>query len=299
MSRRIGIDLGGTKTEVILTEENVLQEVRRRRVPTQQERGYEFIIEQIAELVSEFQEMCDEPPVIGMGIPGSLFPQTGLVRNANTQCLIGKPLKKDLEKLVNSPVTIENDANCFALSEALLGAGKNHTMVAGVIMGTGMGGGIIYEGKLWKGQHGIAGEWGHSSINVDGPSCWCGQKGCMELYLSGTGIQHRYQEKTGFFKNVREIYESYEHHTDQASTSVIQETMFYFGRAMANLIDTLDPNIIVIGGGISNLEVLYSDGVRQTAAQLFNPELQTPIVKNELGDSSGVYGAALLAGNTL
>ncbi|MBF0276700.1 MAG: ROK family protein [SAR324 cluster bacterium] len=294
--KRIGVDLGGTKTEIILTGDNVLDIVERKRVPTIKDQGYERLIAQIAELINEFQSLVheDEEITIGMGIPGSVFPPTGLVQSANTQCLIGHPLKKDLEALIKHEIRIENDANCFALSEALIGAGKGHESVLGIIMGTGMGGGIVLSGKLRKGVHGNAGEWGHMALIVNGTKCWCGQNGCMELYLSGTGIQRIYQERTGKKRILQEIYQGYEAGSDLAAEEVFEEFIFNFGRGMANLITIFDPSIIVIGGGVSNLPILYSEGVSSTTRQSFRPELPIPIVKNQLGDSSGIFGAAML-----
>ena len=174
MKNRIGVDLGGTKTEIMLTEDDPLKIIEKKRVPTQQEKGYHFIIEQIAGLSRDYISLCDEPPLIGIGIPGSINPTTQLVRNSNTLCLIGEPLHKDLEDLLQQPIRVENDANCFALSEALLGAGRGHSVVMGLIIGTGMGGGLVNSGKIWSGKQGIAGEFGHTTINFDGPECWCG-----------------------------------------------------------------------------------------------------------------------------
>lgn len=295
--KRIGIDLGGTKTEIILTTDDPFEVLHRKRVPTSQEKGYHFIIEQLANLIIEFRDLASDKTVVGMGIPGSINVKTGLVRNSNTQCLIGKRLKVDLEKKVNQAVWVENDANCFALSEARAGAGKGHKVVLGVIMGTGMGGGIVYNGELWSGLQGIAAEWGHTTIDIHGPLCWCGQRGCLEMYLSGTGISRMYKEKTGSVKSAEEIFSLFERQTDSNATEVIEEFLYYFGRGMANLINTIDPNLIVIGGGVSNLAILYDKGIEQTKNQLFNTELDTPIVKNCLGDSSGIFGAAILADN--
>jgi len=295
MRKRIAIDLGGTKTEIILTEDNPLQVLRRKRVPTQQEQGYDFILHQLADLIWEYKQECVELPKIGLGIPGSMSPRTGLVRNANTQCLIGQSLKKDLEQLVKQPVAIENDANCFTLSEALLGAGQGYDVVLGIIMGTGMGGGICLSGQLWRGSQGNAGEWGHASINFEGPQCWCGQRGCMELYLSGPAVEKHYYQLTKNKKSLKEINRDYENKTDLAAKKSIERLLVYFGRAMANLIASFDPHAIVIGGGLSNIPSLYTRGFEQTARQAFVDGLSTPILPNKLGDSSGIYGAALIA----
>ncbi len=295
MIKRIGIDMGGTKTEIMLTEDNPQKIIERKRVPTQADKGYEFILQQTAALIKDYIKLCDESPLIGIGIPGSINPKTGLVRNANTVCLIGHQLKKDLEALVQLPIRIENDANCFTLSEALLGAGKGYNSVMGLIMGTGMGGGIVVSGKIWGGLHGIAGEFGHTSINYDGPECWCGRKGCLELYISGTGVERNYLQLTGKKRKLKDIYQDFENNTDTAANQVINNLMFNFGRGIANLIVTYDPDIIVIGGGVSNIPLLYTEGINEISKQVFNDEMETPVVKNKLGDSSGIYGAALLA----
>ncbi|MGK0291533.1 MAG: fructokinase [bacterium] len=292
---RIGVDLGGTKTEIILTNDTAKQVLYRKRISTQQEKGYKHILNQIADLIREAQNLSQVETKIGIGIPGSISPTTGKVRNANTQCLIGQDLKGDLENLIQQTIVIENDANCFALSEAILGAGKNHSVVAGIIMGTGMGGGLVAKQKLWTGLQGVAGEWGHSSIDYDGPECWCGQRGCLELFLSGTGIQNLYFQKSGQKKTLQEIYTAFLEKSDLIAIQSIEQMCVHFGRGMANLIATFDPEVIILGGGVSNIPILYTKGVEETYKQLFNDELKTPIVKNQLGDSSGVFGAALLA----
>ncbi|MCP4131312.1 MAG: ROK family protein [bacterium] len=291
---RIGIDLGGTKTEIMVTSENLDRVLYRKRVPTEQEKGYGHILNQLAALIDECREFCPEEYRIGMGIPGSLSRKTGRVRSANTRCLIGQDLKGDLETRAGQEVAILNDANCFALSEALLGAGKGCGLVAGIIMGTGMGGGLVCNGKIRQGAQEMAGEWGHSSIDYRGPECWCGQRGCLELYLSGTGIERIYTEETGRRKSLKDIYRDYEN-KDSAAITVMERMCFYFGRGMANLVCSFDPDIIVVGGGVSNIPLLYTKGVEETRRQLFNDEFTTPIVQNSLGDSSGIYGAAMIA----
>ena len=226
--RRIGVDLGGTKAEFILTTENPLEILERKRIPTQQELGYFSIVERLVENIQKLQEKCEDAPVIGIGIPGTLSPQDGLVKQSSTQCLIGKPLKNDLEEQIGTIITFENDANLFALSEALYGAGKGKKSVAGIILGTGMGGGIVFNGELWHGLQGLAGEWGHSSIDDSiGTQCWCGRKGCAELYLSGTGIQRLFQEATGESKTVQEIFVGYQ--TKQKNCiKIMQDVLVYF-----------------------------------------------------------------------
>ncbi|MCP4755658.1 MAG: ROK family protein [Proteobacteria bacterium] len=296
MKKRIAIDMGGTKTEIMLTGNDPFDIIERKRVPTQREKGYQFIIHHLADLIAEYTKLCDEPPHIGIGIPGSINVKTGLVRNANTVCLIGHPLKKDLEALVDQAIFIENDANCFALAEAVLGAGKGYDMVMGLIMGTGMGGGLVLSGSIWSGLQGIAGEFGHTSIDYNGPPCWCGENGCLEVYISGTAVEKNYQGITGTHKTLKEIYQDFEDRQEPAAKQVLDDLLFYFGRGIANLITSFDPDIVVIGGGVSNISLLYTAGVDQVRQRIFNDDMDTPIVKNQLGDSSGIYGAALLAG---
>lgn len=297
--QRIGIDLGGTKIEIILTQDNPLEVLHRKRVPTERHKGYDHILQTLTALIKEAQSISEGNPSIGMGIPGSVAPNTSLIRNANTQCLIGKPLQADLEKRINQKVVIENDANCLALSEALLGRGKEYEVVFGIILGTGVGGGIVFNQKIWSGHQGTAGEWGHSSIDFAGRECWCGRKGCAETYLSGPAIEKQYELRSGRYKSLKEIGEMAEAKQDDIAIDVIEETLEYFGVFMANLINSYDPSAIILGGGVSNLPSLYHEGLEKVSKHLFNGQnqLNTPILQNQLGDSSGVYGAALL-GNT-
>ena len=180
---KIGIDLGGTKTEGVLVDEE-FQVIERKRVPTNQDNGYESILETIQDLVGDLKKN-NEKTSIGVCTPGALSKESGLIKNSNTQCLIGKDLKNDLEKILDQEISIENDANCFALAEARLGAAKNHDTVFGVIMGTGVGGGLVIDGKIHTGRTNIAGEWGHHSLHSEGNSCYCGHNGCVETYISG------------------------------------------------------------------------------------------------------------------
>jgi fructokinase len=199
---RIGMDLGGTKTEGIVLDA-AGQELFRKRVDTQQQGGYAHILGRIKELYLELAaNIQGQPHTFGIGTPGAISPRTGLLKNSNTVCLNGKPLKSDLERTINRPVAIQNDANCFAMAEALYGAGKGKALVFGVIMGTGCGGGIVYKGEVFTGPQAIAGEWGHMSINPNGPLCFCGQRGCVETYISGGGLEARYNETYGEKRSV-------------------------------------------------------------------------------------------------
>jgi fructokinase len=216
-----------------------------------------------------------------------------LLKNSNTICLNGQPLKADLERMLGRNIEIQNDANCFAMAEALHGAGKGKNLVFGVIMGTGCGGGIVHKGEVITGPQAIAGEWGHMSIDPGGPACYCGQRGCVETYISGGGAEARYAQRHGEKKTFAEIAQAYRGGEPRAADFM---KIFFrnFGRSLANLIDVLDPDIVVIGGGLSKFEGLYAEGVAEVAKQVFSDSLETPIVENQLGDSAGVIGAALV-----
>jgi fructokinase len=290
---RIGIDLGGTKIEGIVLD-NGGKELFRKRIPTEQQNGYEHILSRIKSLHDELAgSIKGAPHTFGIGTPGAISRRTGLLKNSNTVCLNGKPLKDDLERLLGRKIEIQNDANCFAMAEALHGAGKGKNLVFGVIMGTGCGGGIVYKGEVITGAQAIAGEWGHTCINPNGPRCYCGQRGCVETYISGGGVEARYAEQYLEKKSFVEIEQAY-HRSEAWAREFMRNFFWSFGRALANVIDILDPDIVVLGGGVSNFKSLYQEGRWEVAQQVFSDSLETPIVKNELGDSAGVIGAALI-----
>ncbi|MEJ0089376.1 MAG: ROK family protein [Limisphaerales bacterium] len=289
---RIGIDLGGTKIEgVVLDAEG--REFIRKRIPTERDRGYQHILNRVKSLHDELTTTVKgAPTTFGIGTPGAISPRTGLLKNSNTVCMNGQRVKADLEKLLRRKIEIQNDANCFAMAEALLGAGKGKKLVFGVIMGTGCGGGIVYKGEVLTGTQAIAGEWGHMSIDPQGPLCFCGNRGCVETLISGGGLENRYDEKYGVRRPLKEIERDY-FDSDPKAVEFMQEFFDRFGRALANLISILDPDIVVLGGGVSNFQALYSEGIAAVRKHAFTDELETPIVKNQLGDSAGVLGAAL------
>ena len=290
---RIGIDLGGTKIEGVVLDASG-RELTRKRIPTEREQGYEHILNRLKAMYDDLLPVAHgEPTTFGIGTPGAISPRTGLLKNSNTVCMNGQPVKADLEKRLGRKIEIQNDANCFAMAEALLGAGRGKRLVFGVIMGTGCGGGIVYKGEVFTGAQAIAGEWGHMSIDPQGPLCYCGQRGCTETYISGAGLENRHAEKYGVRRPLKEIERDYFAGEPQAVEFM---TWFFdrFGRALANLIDILDPDIVVIGGGVSNFKALYTEGVAQVRKYVFTDELETPIVKHQLGDSAGVLGAALV-----
>ena len=287
---KIGIDLGGTKIEGILTDENY-QSITRKRIPTNQDEGYSSILDSIKNLVQELIQESDEKVSIGICTPGALSINSGLIKNSNTQCLIGKDFQNDLKNILNQEISIENDANCFALAEAKLGAGKNSNLMFGVIMGTGVGGGIIIDGKIHHGRTNIAGEWGHHCLHNDGNSCYCGNKGCVETYISGPALEKKWSKMTNQNQPLPEIIKN----SDNSNFSNWKKSFLDdFGSSLANVIDILDPDVIVLGGGVSNIDFLYNEGKNAVYEKVFSDTVNTPIVKNELGDSAGVFGACML-----
>jgi predicted NBD/HSP70 family sugar kinase len=285
MGLRIGIDLGGTKIEAVALD-RAGREVFRKRVPTP--RGdYAGTLETVKRLAGEAGEGS-----VGIGIPGNLSRVTGLVKNANSTWLIGKPLKHDLEIALEREVRIDNDANCFALSEAADGAGKGAAVVFGVILGTGVGGGIVAHGRVLGGVNGIGGEWGHNPLPLPGPEdlplpdCYCGRKGCIETYLSGPGLARDYEQATGTRKTPEEIA--------LEGGRVFETYVERLARALASVVNILDPDVIVLGGGMSNVARLYTEVPRLWTRQVFSDHVATRLAPPVHGDSSGVRGAAWL-----
>ena len=288
MLYKIGIDLGGTKTEAILLDEN-LNVLERKRVPTPKN-NYQEIINTILSLVSGISENNSDFS-LGICTPGTISKQTGLIKNSNTQCLIGKPLKEDLENKLGKKISMENDANCFAMAEAKMGAACGFDVVFGVIMGTGVGGGIIINGKIHSGRTNIGGEWGHHTIHRNGNSCYCGKTGCVETYISGPSLEKQWQELTGKSQILPEILSNIDNEIGQKWKNEFLEN---FGIGLANVIDILDPDVIVLGGGLSNIDFLYTEGKESVYSKVFSDSVDTPVLKNKLGDSAGVFGACLL-----
>ncbi len=283
---KLGIDLGGSKTEAILLDEN-LNIIQRKRVPTPRN-DYSKILDTITSL--SFDLLANvENYSIGICSPGAISKKTGLIKNSNTQCLIGKSLKEDLEKKLGQKISMENDANCFAMAESTLGVAKGFDVVFGIIMGTGVGGGIVIHGKIHQGRTNIAGEWGHHTLHRNGNNCYCGKKGCVETYISGPALENRWKELTGKSQNMREILQNIDN-----SKQWKDEFLENFGFGLANVIDILDPDVIVLGGGLSNIDFLYTEGRDSVYQKVFSDLVDTPILQNKLGDSAGVFGAALL-----
>ena len=293
-----GFDLGGTKIEgIILDHSN--NPILRKRIPTEADQGYTHVIDQFQRLLdSMVAESGIQPSRIGVGTPGSTDPDTGLLKNCNAQSINKQPFERDLQAKLGLPLTMVNDANCFALAETIMGAvpevHPEASVVFGIIMGSGVGGGIVVNGKALTGAHGIAGEWGHITLEPEGPVCYCGDKGCAELYLSGIHLEKYYANQSGQHLKLKEIYQRYEQGSDANAIQAMDRLLHYFGIGVANVINILDPDVVVIGGGVSNLPLLYTRGVEAIKRHVFNPSFKTPVIPPKLGDSAGVFGAALL-----
>jgi fructokinase len=285
---KLGVDLGGTKTEAILLDED-LTVLERKRIQTPQN-DYQGIINSISSLVLDISVNISDFS-LGICTPGAISKQTGLIKNSNTQCLIGKPLKEDLEKKLGKKILMENDANCFAMAEAKMGSAKGFDVVFGVILGTGVGGGIVIDGKLHPGRTNIGGEWGHHTLHRNGNSCYCGKTGCVETYISGPSLEKHWTRLTGKSQTLPEILSNINNEIGQKWKDEFLEN---FGYGLANVIDILDPDVIVLGGGLSNIDFLYTEGKESVYSKVFSDLVDTPILKNKLGDSAGVYGAAIL-----
>ncbi len=289
-SPRIGIDLGGTKIEgVVLEGPRHQPEVRaRQRVATEPDHGYVHIAHQVADLVRELagQYSLTLPCPVGVGMPGSVTRQ-GLVKNSNTVCLNGSPFRQKVESLIGQSVAFANDANCFALAEATMGAAQGHAVVFGVIMGTGVGGGIVVDGRIHEGPQSIAGEWGHMVLRPSSDRrCYCGQSGCVETYLAGPWIERHYSELGGEPLKLPDIVER-RNQGESTADLCVDTWLDHYGRATANLINALDPDAIVLGGGVSNVKCLYDEGRSRVERYLFSDELLTPIQRHELGTRRG------------
>lgn len=296
-----GIDLGGTKIEGVLIsiEEKDFKIIERLRVPTEKEKGYDHIISQIKKVVSKLEEKSGiEISAVGIGTPGTLDPTTQTLKNSNTTCLNGRHFKKDLETSLGVKIGMANDANCFALAEATMGAvpaeAPEAQIVFGVIMGTGVGGGVVINGKVINGRHGIGGEWGHNILDASGGKCYCGQVGCVETIISGTGLENFYEQQTGTRKALKEIMALYAEKSDPHAIKTVERLIEFFGKGIASIINVLDPDAIVIGGGVGNIDLLYTEGVKSAEKYLFNDKIETKFLKPKLGDSAGVFGAAML-----
>ena len=297
-----GIDLGGTKVEgVVIKPGNPPEILFRKRIASEASKGYQHIMGRIKALIDLMAEEIDSrPEIIGIGTPGTLDPNEGVMKNSNSTSLNGQPLKKDLEHLLDIPVKMANDANCFALAETRMGIvpdlAPDAGVVFGVIMGTGVGGGIVVDRKVINGKQGIAGEWGHIFLDESGGKCYCGKVGCVETILAGPSLEKYYQEQCGKEAKLKDILTSYHNGNDPIARKTMERLICYFGLGLSNIVNILDPDIIVIGGGVGNIDLLYDEGPKAIKKHVFdtNKGFHTIIAKPKLGDSAGVFGAAFL-----
>lgn len=295
-----GIDLGGTKIEaIVLRRNNPFDIIARKRLPTESHHGQDHILNQIKKLVDALKsETGLSPNVIGIGTPGTIDPKLQTLKNSNTVCLNGKPLKAELEDLLQLEVRMANDANCFALAETQFGAIPENcpdaSVVFGVIMGTGVGGGLVVNGQIIGGKHGIGGEWGHTILDESVGPCYCGKMGCTELVISGPALQKYYRRNSGKEKNMQEIVAAYRAESDEYATQTMHRLFDMFGKGISNIINVYDPDAIILGGGLGNIDELYTHGVAAIDQFIFNDSCETVFLRPKLGDSAGVFGAALL-----
>ena len=295
---RLGIDLGGTKTEIIALDDSGAELYRKR---TDTETGsYDAILAGIAGLVAEAEAVLGRAGTVGVGIPGTISARTGLVKNANTTALNGRPLDRDLGRILNREVRCLNDANCLALSEAVDGAGAGFRVVFAVILGTGCGAGLALAGRPWEGPNRVAGEWGHNPLpwmtpdEFPGPPCWCGKPGCIEKWISGTGFADDYARTAGTARLSGPQIVALARGGNVPARAALERYCHRLARALAHAINLLDPDVIVLGGGMSNVDELYDRVPPLLPAFVFGREAATPVVRSRHGDSSGVRGAAWL-----
>ena len=296
-----GIDLGGTKIEgAILDPRHPDKAVHRLRVPTESVHGYEHILGQIEKVIVQLEAASGikRPDRLGIGTPGATEPATGSLKNSNTLCLNGRALRADIAARLGIEVFLANDANCFALAEATLGAGRESSIVMGLILGTGVGGGVVVNGQILEGLHGIAGEWGHNTMRDESTPCYCGKNGCVEGVIAGPSLERFYREHTGTSVRLPEIVQRAAS-GELAAAATLDRLREKFAEAIAVPINIIDPHAIVIGGGVGNLDLLYTEETRQAVLKyVFNHEVRTQFLRPLLGDSAGVFGAAMLTRKT-
>lgn len=301
MSEKLwGIDLGGTKIEGVVLKSAADPEVLiRKRIDTEADKGYEHTLNRVKLLIDQIsEEIGERPTTFGMGTPGAIDPPTGLLKNSNSQAINKKPFQKDLEALMQMPIIMANDANCFALAEARMGAvpdaDPDAKVVFGVIMGTGAGGGVVVNGQIINGKQGIGGEWGHNFLDASGGPCYCGKSGCVETVIAGPSLERYYKEISGEAKRLKEIIPLARSGEDENAVKTLDRLIQFFGLGISVVINILDPDVIVLGGGVGNIEELYTRGAAEVEKHIFNPRMDTKIIRPKLGDSAGVFGAAFL-----
>ncbi len=295
MSLRIGVDLGGTKIEAVAFGPDGAERFRRRVASPRGD--YDRTVAAIAQLVADAETACGQQGTVGVGMPGTISPATGVVKNANSTWLNGRPLHTDLERALNRPVRLANDANCFALSEATDGAAAGAGVVFGVILGTGTGGGVVIDGRTVNGANAIGGEWGHNALpwpdasEWPGPPCYCGLRGCIETFLSGSGLQSAYAGSgTPTAEHIAEAAAN----GDPAAHAAVETYTVRLAKSLATVINLLDPDVVVLGGGLSNIESLYQQVPRFWRDWVFSDRVDTRLARAKYGDASGVRGAAWL-----
>jgi fructokinase len=303
----IGIDFGGTKIEGVVLKSNFEKAediddyvLYRERIDTEAEFGYDHLVKRLSDFIKHIirkMKLNLESITIGIGLPGSIIRKTGYVKNSNTTCLNNKPFWTDVQKHISLPIIFENDANCFALAEAVWGAGKSYSVIFGVILGTGVGGGIIINKQILSGLQNIAGEWGHALLIPGTRPCYCGKKGCIETYLSGPAFKMYELKENKFLISSHDFcinWDNGKYENNSSAQLAIDQYCKHFGMALSNIINILDPDVIILGGGMSNASFIYTNGLQYVKKYVFNDELLTPIKKAILGDSAGVFGAAYL-----
>ena len=296
-----GVDLGGTKIEgAVIDPLKPDRALCRLRVPTEGRRGYAHVIGQVVRLVEmlERESGTRRPACIGFGTPGVIDPEIGVLKNSNSVCLNGRRLREDLGAALGVEARTANDANCFALAEALFGAGRNRSVVVGLILGTGCGGGVVVDGRVLEGLHGIAGEWGHNPMRGERTPCYCGRAGCVETVISGPALERHYRERTGRSVRLPEIVRRAAS-GERPARETLRRLRSKFGEAIAAVINILDPDAVVIGGGVGNIDLLYDGATRRAVLKhVFNTSVRTEFLRPLLGDSAGVFGAAMLSASS-
>lgn len=289
---RIGIDVGGTKIEGIVLDKDDNECIRLKYANPRS--SYTAIVQRIVDLYQALAlSIGNAAHTLGIGTPGSISPKTGLLRNCNTTQLNGHPLYHELERRIGKPFAIENDANCFALAEAQLGAAKEYEDVLALVLGTGVGSGLIVRGQLVSGRNRIAGEWGHMTLDPQGPQCYCGRRGCVESYLSGPALERQYTQITSQKLSTEQIVHR-ARFDDQDARRIIDHFTEYFAQAVASAVALVDPQVIVIGGGLASIDDIYTKGAHRLRKLVFSDFYETPILRNQLGNSAGVIGAAMI-----
>jgi fructokinase len=298
---KIGVDLGGTKAEVILLDPSDGERYRN-RAPTPRDGDYETVVRTLRDAIQaaadavpegEREKNDETGPTVGMGIPGMIHRSNGRVFTPNLSMLNDRSLGEDLSRALGMPVRLDNDANCFLRAECRNGAGRGYGVVFGVVLGTGCGGALSVHGNIWSGANGFAGEWGHISIDPEGPPCGCGNRGCIETRISGSGVERAFQRRFGRAASMEEIVTGFRAGEPEA-VAVFKQFLEDFGRSLGGMISVFDPDAVVIGGGLSAISELYNAGAERVRAWAYRSDARTPILQAELGDAAGVFGAAWL-----